>query len=93
MFIENADCGDGDDDGYIWEGWICHWCPHKYCSVAVKQIIQLILASATSGGVVDLKHRRKYQIGMREILMVENRQIQSHQSDILDQKQTANTSD
>ena len=64
-----------------------HRCPHKYCSVAVKQIIILILASVTSRGVVNLKHWRKYQIGMREILMVENRQIQSHQSDISAQKQ------
>ena len=87
MFIENADCGDGDDDGYIWEGWICHWCPQKYCSVAVKQIIQLILASATSGGVVDLKHWRKYQIGIREILVVWSKQIQCDQSDISAQKQ------
>ena len=52
-----------------------------------KQIIQLILASVTSRGVVNLKHWRKYQFGMKEILVVESRQIQSHQSDISAQKQ------
>ena len=86
LLCDNCD-DDDDGDDYIWEGWIWHRCPQKYYSVAVKQIIQLILASVTSRGVVNLKHWRKYQIGMREILMVENRQIQSHQSDISAQKQ------
>ena len=35
---------------------IWHRCPQKYYSVAVKRIIQLILASVTSRGVVNLKH-------------------------------------
>ena len=43
-----------------------HWCPQKYCSKAMKEIIQVSLASATLKGA--LKEISKTE--MREIQMV-----------------------
>ena len=42
---------------------------------------------ATARGTLYLKHWRKYEIVMREILMIESKQIQSDQCDIPAQKQ------
>ena len=48
-----------------------HWCPQKYCSKAMKEIIQVSLASATLKGA--LKEISKTE--MREIQMVLRKQI------------------
>ena len=42
---------------------------------------------ATARGALYLKHWRKYEIVMREVLMIESKQIQSDQCDIPAQKQ------
>ena len=47
----------------------------------------IVIARATARGALDLKHWRKYKIVMREILMIESKQIQSDQCDISAQKQ------
>ena len=42
----------------------------------------IVIARATAKGALNLKYRRKYKIAMREILMVDSKQIQSDQCDI-----------
>ena len=42
----------------------------------------IVIARATARVALTLKHQRKYKIAIREILMVDSKQIQSDQCDI-----------
>ena len=60
-FLKRAPWAKGKTLVFICNRVIWRWCPQKYCSEAAKQIIKLILASATARATLNLKHWRKYQ--------------------------------